>query len=393
MSALDQVLARIDAELEPALERLFAFLRIKSISTDPAYAGGLPGRGRVAGGRSGQRSASTPACGRRPAIRWWSAHDRSAHGPVGAVLRPLRRPAGRSARAVGPRSVRALRSRPGPTARKIDPRARRLGRQGPDHDLRRGVPGLEGRDGRAADPGHDPARGRGGIGRREPAAVPRGQRRRAARRHRPDLRHQHVGPDARRRSRPCCAACAARRSSSRPPTATCIRASTARPRRTPTTCSPASSPTCATPTAGSPFPGFYDGVPELPEALRAQWDDARLRPGGVPRRGRPVGARRREGPLGAGDDLVAADLRGQRHGRRLSGRGLQDRDPGQGLGQDLLPAGVRPGPARDPQGLPRVRPRSACRPIARSSSIEHGAGRADPLSDRRAGLRQDAAAL
>jgi acetylornithine deacetylase/succinyl-diaminopimelate desuccinylase-like protein len=38
MSALDQVLARIDAELDPALERLFAFLKIKSISTDPAYA-------------------------------------------------------------------------------------------------------------------------------------------------------------------------------------------------------------------------------------------------------------------------------------------------------------------------------------------------------------------
>ena len=38
MSMLDQVLSRIDAELDPALERLFAFLKIKSISTDPAYA-------------------------------------------------------------------------------------------------------------------------------------------------------------------------------------------------------------------------------------------------------------------------------------------------------------------------------------------------------------------
>jgi acetylornithine deacetylase/succinyl-diaminopimelate desuccinylase-like protein len=37
MSALDQVLARIDAEVEPALKRLFAFLKIRSISTDPAY--------------------------------------------------------------------------------------------------------------------------------------------------------------------------------------------------------------------------------------------------------------------------------------------------------------------------------------------------------------------
>ena len=38
MSALDRVLAHIDADLNHALERLFASLRLKSISTDPAYA-------------------------------------------------------------------------------------------------------------------------------------------------------------------------------------------------------------------------------------------------------------------------------------------------------------------------------------------------------------------
>ena len=38
MSDLDAVLARIDEDQEPALERLFTLLRIKSISTDPAYA-------------------------------------------------------------------------------------------------------------------------------------------------------------------------------------------------------------------------------------------------------------------------------------------------------------------------------------------------------------------
>jgi acetylornithine deacetylase/succinyl-diaminopimelate desuccinylase-like protein len=38
MSQLDDVLSRIDADLDAALERLFALLRIKSISTDPAYA-------------------------------------------------------------------------------------------------------------------------------------------------------------------------------------------------------------------------------------------------------------------------------------------------------------------------------------------------------------------
>ena len=38
MSQLDQVLARIDADLDSSLDRLFAWLRIPSISTDPAYA-------------------------------------------------------------------------------------------------------------------------------------------------------------------------------------------------------------------------------------------------------------------------------------------------------------------------------------------------------------------
>jgi len=38
MSQLEQVLANVDANLDAALERLFAVLRIKSISTDPAYA-------------------------------------------------------------------------------------------------------------------------------------------------------------------------------------------------------------------------------------------------------------------------------------------------------------------------------------------------------------------
>jgi acetylornithine deacetylase/succinyl-diaminopimelate desuccinylase-like protein len=38
MADLDRVLDRIDADLDAALERLFATLRLKSISTDPAYA-------------------------------------------------------------------------------------------------------------------------------------------------------------------------------------------------------------------------------------------------------------------------------------------------------------------------------------------------------------------
>jgi len=37
MSKLDQVLAHLDSNLDAAVERLFTFLRIPSISTDPAY--------------------------------------------------------------------------------------------------------------------------------------------------------------------------------------------------------------------------------------------------------------------------------------------------------------------------------------------------------------------
>ena len=39
MFDLDRVLDHIDGDLENALERLFATLRLKSISTDPEYSG------------------------------------------------------------------------------------------------------------------------------------------------------------------------------------------------------------------------------------------------------------------------------------------------------------------------------------------------------------------
>jgi acetylornithine deacetylase/succinyl-diaminopimelate desuccinylase-like protein len=39
MSSLDAVLAQIDQNLDESLQRLFALLRIPSVSTDPAYKG------------------------------------------------------------------------------------------------------------------------------------------------------------------------------------------------------------------------------------------------------------------------------------------------------------------------------------------------------------------
>jgi acetylornithine deacetylase/succinyl-diaminopimelate desuccinylase-like protein len=80
MSQLNDVLARIDADLDAALERLFAFLRIKSISTDPAFAGDC----RAAAdwlaadlARVGFDASVRPT----PCHPIVVAHDRSATGP------------------------------------------------------------------------------------------------------------------------------------------------------------------------------------------------------------------------------------------------------------------------------------------------------------------------
>lgn len=80
MSTLDEVLNRIDAELDPALERLFVFLKIKSISTDPAYAADC----RAA---AEWLAADLAAIGFEASVRLTPghpmvvAHDRSAAGP------------------------------------------------------------------------------------------------------------------------------------------------------------------------------------------------------------------------------------------------------------------------------------------------------------------------
>jgi acetylornithine deacetylase/succinyl-diaminopimelate desuccinylase-like protein len=80
MSDLDAVLARIDADLDASLARLFALLRIPSISTDPAYAA----RCREA---AEWHAADLASIGFDAAVRETPghpivvAHDRSAGGP------------------------------------------------------------------------------------------------------------------------------------------------------------------------------------------------------------------------------------------------------------------------------------------------------------------------
>ena len=67
--ALPKVLERIDGDLQASLDRLFALLRIQSVSTDPAYAAQC----RKAAEHVApicKASALTQACARRRATRW-----------------------------------------------------------------------------------------------------------------------------------------------------------------------------------------------------------------------------------------------------------------------------------------------------------------------------------
>jgi acetylornithine deacetylase/succinyl-diaminopimelate desuccinylase-like protein len=80
MSELDRVLAHIDQDMDAALERLFAVLRIKSISTDPAYAKDCAANAEwhAADLRAiGFDAAARPTPGHPIVV----AHDRGAAGP------------------------------------------------------------------------------------------------------------------------------------------------------------------------------------------------------------------------------------------------------------------------------------------------------------------------
>ena len=227
-------------------------------------------------------------------------------------------------------------------------RPRRVRRQRAVADLRRGVPRLESGDRHAADPRFDAVRGRGGGRQPEPRAVPRRHWRRTRGRHGAGLRHRHVGPrdagdhhhvarhrqgrvrDHLRRPRPAFRHVRQRRAQSR------CRSSADDHRQ------------LRDETAASPLPGFYDGVEELPEAIAAvaalPFDAEKfLADVGLTI---PAGE---TGPLGAGAGLGAADLRDQRRLRRLYRRRLQDRHPGQGQRQDVVPAGRGAGPGPDPR--------------------------------------------
>ena len=116
------------------------------------------------------------------------------------------------------------------------------------------------------------------------------------------------------------------------------------------------------------IPGFYDGVKELPADIKADLKALDLTPEKFLG---PIGLKtlgRREGPHADRADHHAADRRDQRHHRRLYRRGRQDRHPGPGLGQGVVPPGRRAGPGEDPRQPSAPSCARGCRRTARSSS-------------------------
>ena len=248
---LDQVLKTIDDGLPASLDRLFALLRIESISTDPAYA-----RRAAAPPPTGWR-ASLSAIGFDASVRptpghpMVVAHDRRGDGD---------RTSSSTATTTSSRSIRSTCGRRRPssrasstrrTGRRSSSRPRRRRRQGSAHDLRRGLPRLDRRS-----TGELPVKvsmlleGEEESG--SPSLVPVPRRQTAEELHADVALVCDTGMWGRETPgdhRRCCAASSARRSSSPPPAATSIPACTAAPRATRSTCLPTSSPRSTTRTA------------------------------------------------------------------------------------------------------------------------------------------------
>ena len=75
---LNQVLKKLDATQDQALERLFELIRIPSISTDPAYKPQCQQGGGMVRPPAAATSASMPGWCRPPGIPWSSATTKAA---------------------------------------------------------------------------------------------------------------------------------------------------------------------------------------------------------------------------------------------------------------------------------------------------------------------------
>ena len=263
MSQLDAVLARIDSDLDAALERLFALLRIKSISTDPAFAADCRAcaEWHVEDLASIGFEANAHATPGHPIV---VGHDRSAPGPSALFYGHY------DVQPVDPLELWEH----DPFEPFIETRpdgSRAIRARGASDDKGQLMTFVEACRAWQAVAGRLPIavsillEGEEESGGVNLPPFLQGPRRRAARRRRPDLRHQHVGPgDA---GDPDHAARPVRRGDRdpRPRTATCIPASTAPPPRTRTTSSPGSSPICATPTAASRSPASTTACRSCPQ--------------------------------------------------------------------------------------------------------------------------------
>ena len=111
--------------------------------------------------------------------------------------------------------------------------------------------------------------------------------------------------------------------------------------------------------------------------------------GGISRPGRPQSAGRREGPHADRADRDAPDRRDQRHHRRLYRRGRQDRHPGAGHGEGVVPPGRRRRTRRKSATPSAPSSARGCRPTARSSSRTSAGAPAIAAAVRQSGARQD----
>ena len=99
MKTLDAVLNRIDQDIDQSVERLFALLRIASVSTDPAY----KDQCRAA---AEHVAADLKSIGFEASVRPTAGHpvvvgkSNGVGRPACSVLWPLRRTAGRSPQSV-----------------------------------------------------------------------------------------------------------------------------------------------------------------------------------------------------------------------------------------------------------------------------------------------------
>ena len=192
MATIDDILSAIDAGQKAALDRLFAFLSIPSISAVPAH---FPDCERAADwlvaelGDLGFEAAKRPTSGRPMVVGRIKAARREApnvlfygHYDVQPVdpLNLWRNPPFEPRLEAGPEGER-------------DRGARRLRRQRPAHDLSRGLPRVQAVR-RTAVPYHRAVRRRGGDRIAVAAGLSRRQREGAEGRHRARLRHRHVGP-------------------------------------------------------------------------------------------------------------------------------------------------------------------------------------------------------